>query len=54
MREIGVDDDGWAPAPRDVPKTPTGQPFEMTAELYATVRTIQEDLDRKARAPRTR
>jgi len=50
MREIGVDDDGRAPAPRDLPKTPTRRPFEMTAELYATVRTIQAEVDRKAGA----
>ena len=48
MREIGVDDDGWSPAARDLPKTPRGKPFAMTAELYATVRTIQADVDRQA------
>jgi hypothetical protein len=30
--------------------TPERQPFAMSAELYATVRTIQADVDRKAGA----
>ena len=52
MREIGVDDDGWAPAP--LACTPERKPFEMTSEFYATVRQIQSEVDRKACAQRTR
>ena len=48
MREPGVDDDGWAPAPLIRPRTPERPPFVMTPELYATCRRIQAELDRKA------
>jgi len=47
MRETGVDDDGWAPTPLVRPKSPADKPFEMTPELYATVRRIQADLGRR-------
>jgi len=48
MRETGVDDDGWAPAPLVRPKSAAGKPFEMTPELYAVIRQIQADLDSRA------
>ena len=47
MREIGVDDDGWSPASLVRTWTPERQPLAMTAELYATVRQIQADVDRR-------
>jgi len=47
MRETGVDDDGWAPVPLPRSKSPADKPFEMTPELYAVVRQIQADLDRR-------
>jgi len=47
VRETGVDDDGWSPAPLVRPKTPGKRPFEMTPELYATVNRIQAALDRR-------
>jgi len=47
MRETGVDDDGWRPAPLVRPKSPADKPFEMTPELYAVIRQIQADLDRR-------
>jgi len=45
MRETGVDDDAWVPAPLKRPKTPGKQAFKMTSELYAVVNRIQADLD---------
>ncbi len=48
MRETGVDDDDWAPAPLVLPRSPGDKAFEMTPELYALVRQIQADLDGRA------
>jgi len=45
MRETGVDDDGWSPTPLVRPRTPESKPREMTPELYAVCRQIQEQLD---------
>ena len=45
IREMGVDDEGWAPGPLMLPKSPGDKPFEMTPELYAVVRRIQAHLD---------
>jgi len=53
MRETGVDDDGWSPAPLERPWTPERKPREMTPELYALCRQIQADIDRKAAARQT-
>jgi len=50
MRETGVDDDGWAPTPLARPKSPADRSFEMTPKLYAVVRLIQADLDRRVQA----
>lgn len=48
MRETGVDDDDWSPAALILPKSPDRKPFEMTPDLYAVIRQIQADVDRKA------
>ena len=48
MRETGADDDGWAPAPLVRRNSPAGKTFQMTPELYAVVRQIHADLDRRA------
>lgn len=49
MRETGVDDDGWSPAPLVLPWTPEGKPREMTPEVYALCRQIQAELDARPR-----
>lgn len=47
IRETGVDDDGWQPAPLERPKA-TGKPaFKMTPVLNAVVKQIQSELDRR-------
>jgi len=51
MRETGVDDDDWLPAPLNLPWSPEAQLIPMTPARYAVVQEIQAEVDRKAMAP---
>ena len=48
MRETGVDDDAWSPAPLVLPWSREPKPRTMTAETYAVVRQIQAAIDAQA------
>jgi len=52
MRQTGVDDDGWSPAPLVRPQTPERKPRAMSAGLYAVCQQIQADLDARQAASR--
>jgi len=48
MRETGVDDDDWSPAPLNRPWSPEAQPMPMTPARYSVIQEIQAEVDRKA------
>ena len=47
MRETGVDDDGWEPAPLVRPTSPERRQYELTPEVLAICRQIQASLGRR-------